>query len=306
MKLTDEQWHEAGEKFKLGITIPELAKEYNQNLATVYVHLKKRGYYQGYTHTSAEADKQIADLYKSGKAISSLAADFNLSNSAVLKSLKRSNTPSRRRGIAKKYSLDDTVFDSINEFSSYFAGFLMADGCIATPRYGENSVGLVLQGRDRELIEKFARFLKTDYPIYYTKRDGQFGVKVASNKLAKSLENWGVTPRKTFTAKIPEHLKDNRDFFRGLIDRDGWVTITKRDKAIGVVGTKDICASFQGFYQRKSGDPFSRVVLPCRGCYSVHISGKASLVLGDLLYKDSAVYLDRKYKKYQELIATRN
>lgn len=69
-----------------------------------------------------------------------------------------------------KYTLDDTVFDTVTEESAYWSGFLMSDGNINYGKTGNARIALVLAKVDFSHLEKFRDFLKCTNPIGQKKK----------------------------------------------------------------------------------------------------------------------------------------
>jgi hypothetical protein len=65
----------------------------------------------------------------------------------------------------KKYSLLDSIFDTVTEQSAYWMGMLMADGWIFKEKTGNPRIAITLAEKDYAHLVKFSRFLKSTYPI---------------------------------------------------------------------------------------------------------------------------------------------
>lgn len=71
----------------------------------------------------------------------------------------------------KQYSCNEKFFNSINEKSAYWAGFIIADGCVRKHNYSYE-VSINLATRDRDQLIKFNNELESDYPIHdYAKKE---------------------------------------------------------------------------------------------------------------------------------------
>ena len=168
------------------------------------------------------------------------------------------DAPKIRRGFRpRKYiPSNESAFEILSSEAAYWIGFLLADGWV---RDASKTPMLVVEikGEDREHLEKLAQFIGFPGPIRQTYReDGRVSsaVHVSSNIICRDLALWGIVPRKTSITVVPPTLRNSKDFWRGLIDGDGWVSIRRRgDCMVGVCGTESVCQDFLLYGQRVSG-----------------------------------------------------
>jgi phage gp36-like protein len=142
-----------------------------------------------------------------------------------------------------KYNIDEKVFNEKTIISSYWAGFIAADGCIRVRKHGQKNLVITLAKKDREHLEKFKAFLKSDKPIYNYK-SGACSFEISNDKIIYDLlNNFNITENKTFTLKSPALEGDLAlSFIVGYIDGDGCFYINKRDNQIdlSITGTEFI------------------------------------------------------------------
>jgi len=246
-------------------------------------------------HFTDDEAKVAAEKYKNGSSSIEIAKLLNRSKFAVLKWLKKSGIKRRTTSEAgRTLPLDETVFDTINEESAYWAGFIMADGCLM--QMGEDSfvVQIALAKKDAGHIEKLKLFLKAGHKIITYKGNHQFSIH--SKRIFMRLGDFGLKPRKSFTAKATDLIKDNRHFWRGVVDGDGSLFITKRKvSGISLVGSFDVVNQFSNFLKNELGSFIP--VYKHKMIFSVQSTGKKALQIMKLLYNESNVYLDRKKEK---------
>ena len=219
-----------------------------------------------------------------------------------------------------KYKYNKDYFSIIDtEEKAYWLGFLYADGCIT--RFYKNeklrsmSLELGLCEKDIGHLEKFLKCLDSNVPIQHrtTKiKDKEYGscrVVINYTKLCYDLIDLGCTPKKTYTLKFPTYdqvpKKFMRDFLRGFFDGDGCISITtcnnKPHIVIIITGMSDMLKSISDFLISEKvirvepslvKDERSKV-------YSLRLHGTDMIKdFLDYLYKDSCIYLDRKYQAY--------
>src|SRR5579885_550162 len=145
----------------------------------------------------------------------------------------------------KRNKVNDDFFDTPNEKSLYWAGFLAADGCL---RKDQKRIKLELSTQDRSHIEKFKNDIKSEATIYDIARpaskllkknkyvkDKYFSsyIEIGSSKIFDDLGKYGVIPQKTYICTMPEWLINNenvRHFIRGFIDGDGSFSFNTKKK----------------------------------------------------------------------------
>ena len=126
----------------------------------------------------------------------------------------------------KVHTMDETVFDTVTEESSYWIGNLMADGNVYTGKTGSPQIALTATARDREHLVKFRKFLNCSNQIHLkiTKVNRkvwiQYTLRFSSKRIASALMTYGVTAKKSLKVKATG-LENNKHFWRGVIDGDG-------------------------------------------------------------------------------------
>lgn len=99
----------------------------------------------------------------------------------------------------------------------------MADGNIYTGKTGNPRISLTIAARDHDHLVKFRTFLICSNPILikFSKVKGkiwkQYTLRFSSKRIAENLIGFGVTARKSLTAKVIG-LQDNKPFWRGVLD----------------------------------------------------------------------------------------
>lgn len=124
----------------------------------------------------------------------------------------------------RKYSINDNYFTKYTLNSCYWAGFLAADGCLRD----SNEMVLQLNNQDVKQLELFKNHISSTHPIKSCPNNMSKLVWASGNMKKDLINNFNVTPHKTFTLKPPP-IKDwnfKLAFLIGLIDGDGCITKT--------------------------------------------------------------------------------
>lgn len=228
----------------------------------------------------------------------------------IYDALKRWEIKTRNSAESHKiYICKDDFFDEIDtEIKAYWLGFIYADGYITG-----NKLGIALSSIDVNHIEKFSQHIKTTYPIKEYQSKSKYGncnysrILINSKKLVREIKLKGVMERKSLILKFPEkeilNQKLWRHFIRGYFDGDGSLILSENSINFKICGTKEmlngivlalnknINQNFRyKFYKRKIDDKNS--------FYLSYGGRRKTFAVMDYLYKDSQIYLDRKYEKY--------
>ncbi len=248
----------------------------------------------------------IIEKYTSGISSADLALEHGVNDWAILKFLNSKGVKSRDAALARRvYPLDETAFHQINEESAYWIGFLMADGCVRG-----NRIEIGLQLRDIEHLEKFREFIKSpgrpikEFVALGFKQESQCAkIEFKSQIVAEQLYKYGVTERKTHSAKAQNGIDEEPAFWRGFIDGDGSIGTNSSSPYCPPVislGSASMCLleQFAGFcaneidfapriIQRKSKPGESDF-------WEVRLGGEHARTLLQVIYSNPSIYLDRK------------
>ena len=238
----------------------------------------------------------IIGKYEGGKSARQLGFESNVADVTITLLLKRHGIFIRNRSNAKRTNqIKEDVFDIITEESAYWIGFILADGNVYHPVKRSKQLNIGLASKDWEHLEKFKKFVGSNKSLYYNK-NGVF-LSIYSNRIVEKLAEYGIVPRKSKIAKVPDILKCNRHFWRGVIDGDGWVTkhCTNDRPLIGVCGTSDIVNGFQQFLKYFWSEyKVHKIYCQSEFCFETSVCGKWAIKIIHLLYDDCAVALTRK------------
>lgn len=253
--------------------------------------------------TSLQKDK-VTELYNQGSSQNYIEKTLGMTRKTIRTILKETSIKYRDKSEQKFFDygteLNEDCFNVLTPESLYWIGLLHADGHIEKDR--EYSVELVLHNTDFKQLENFKSFLKSNRKIAPDHGDCS-RMRFNSKKIWNRLKELGFTHNKSEVGKPHELVKWSRDFWRGEVDGDGGVYDYKNHQ-MTLCGTLETIFDFIIFCTKETGIkdkyPSNSGKKSRRGgqLYQVHYYGKDCKKVLDLLYKDSTVYLDRKYQKY--------
>lgn len=211
-------------------------------------------------------------------------------------------------GIIRKYNYCNRFENIETEEDAYWLGFITADDCLLK---NKSCLSIKLAERDESHLIKFCHYLGLNdeqimsliqhgYGGAYTKNNEVSGIAIHDKNIYNNLLDKGITPKKSGKEKYYKctNYELQRAYFRGLIDGDG--CLLKNGKGISLVGSYEICSSFKAFIQENICDIISGVH-PKDTIFTIELRGKKAKMIINELYNNANIYLDRKYKIYEEL-----
>lgn len=239
------------------------------------------------------------EKFNNGMSITKIAKELNRDRGTLSIRMKKAGANITQH--CNKKEIDNTFFDEWNEKSAYWLGFIFADGHLSM----DNNFDLCI--KDKEHLEKFKTDLKSNHKISKkcVKGNEYYRISFRDKILGSRLKELGVNPNKTYDWKIPDIPKEYiRHFIRGLYDGDGNLNLkkTKGTCSFRIVSyVETVLEDLKNIIQNEIQIEESHIRIYN---YSYRVpelnvsSTKAVQSLLDWLYKDSTIYLDRKYNKY--------
>ncbi len=222
--------------------------------------------------------------------------------------LSRSNKDNSRR-----YCVNHNFFEVIdNEAKSYWLGFMYADGYISCrAKGGQKLIGISLHESDTEHLEKFKESLEATYPIkHYTNKSYGGTVDYArllitSDKLFKDLRAKGAIEHKSLKLVFPDEITIPKNltnhFIRGYFDGDGSWAKNNNGYAFKVCGTKEFLQTMLMHINFPNRQLRKRHKNSNNNWYCSIGGRKKALTIGNWMYKNATIYLQRKYDRYLEM-----
>lgn len=272
--------------------------------------------------------EQAFVLYKAGSPIRKLAKEIRLSEESLVKILKEKGIYRTKQESARGGKSDAIIYDNALDILTpealYWIGFIYADGHLAKDR---PRIVLGLATIDKDHLQKFADFFGSGIKVFESDKPGKerlgylasgsWRVQFSSTKIYNRLIQLGIEPRKTYNNVIVnELLRNSRDFWRGVIDGDGCIYINKQtingikyERPVLTLAGNECTINCFLEYVRSLGIEVNatirkskRSAILCETYISANKLIMNTLNTLKILYKDSTIYLDRKYEKYLEVI----
>jgi hypothetical protein len=207
-----------------------------------------------------------------------------------------------------KYNIDQHLMDKIDsEEKAYWLGFFFADA------YNNEKLGrlvIELQEQDKDHLFKCAKFFgQPRDPFMQSKNKGKYvayRLELNSKYLSKSLADKGCHQTKSFDIIFPEWLDQDlvRHFVRGYFDGDGCLHINKASDQLNmqIVSTKEMITSIQTILTKdlQINCYISHPERYTNNTYRLDSGGSRQILrFCEWIYKDSTIFLERKYNMYE-------
>lgn len=306
-KTTNKKQEEIQRLYDEGVKLTEICKLTSSSQPTVKKVLLSCGIdYDAERLKAREKQlKQVIDLYNQGKSQNYIETHLKLTRKTIRELLKEAGVDyrdkSQQQHINRKTVINHNAFDELTPEALYWIGMLFTDGHIEQKR--EASIDLTLHNEDIEHLYKFKEFLGTTREVKKDKGDCS-RLRVNSKQLRDRLVELGFTHNKSTSILPHELLKHSRDFWRGCIDGDGGVYWRKDNTGhVTLCGTLETIFEFGIFCTSHIG---IKEKFPTRAkgknLYQISYYGKDARKIAAYLYKDSTIYLQRKYDTYQNFL----
>lgn len=238
--------------------------------------------------------------------LAQLSKKFNIGNSSGYRIVKRNNIEIQDRSAfnTRKYDINHFAFSQLTNDCAYWVGMLMADGCLVDSTIPSNIISLKLSSKDVNHLYKMKNFISSDVPLYELKNVNEHMLAFSNKTITNDLKKYGLIHRKSAKEKANEILIPNRDFWRGCIDGDGTVSVSKCGKNkfypyISLNGSLDLCSQFSEFLFPLLNQYYKPFITNKNSfknhlMYRTSVQGKNAIKLAYLLYDNCNYYLDRK------------
>jgi DNA-binding CsgD family transcriptional regulator len=331
-KLTEEQVQEICTRYQAGEGATSLARDFGVDKRAIYHWLNKVGggtrtvasrrrATTGRTSRLSERDMEIAVSYAAGEGIEAIAARLECHESTVRYSLSKQGAfQAEDRSTAVRQSvrvpvppedrhdhdpgLRHDAFDTLTPEAAYWAGFILADGCLSCPIDRTPRIMMGLHKGDEDHLRTFAQWIGTErqpfdaHPVTFGKQRNITRLQITSRQLMQRLNLLGITEGKEGRAVVPS-LAASRDFWRGLVDGDGSI----RPDGTGVylsgqIGILEGWARFCDEVCKDTGCVLIRIQAQHQGCFVGRVrSVPHSRKVLRHLYQGATVALARKAQR---------
>lgn len=254
--------------------------------------------------------QQIIKSYQETFSMYKTAKMLNISPYIVRKTLIKNDIKlNSSKSITKIHLKNENCMSYIDdEYKAYFLGLFFADGNLSG-----NTASISLQERDCYVLDKISNyfFSQPKKLYFYKKRKESYQnmnkLSISNYIFAKDLRMLNITNNKSLTLKFPSSNQVPHNllhhFIRGYFDGDGSIYsshIHLTRFSLNILGSNCFI------------DTLSKILISLNIKNTIYKEGKISrmnignkldmLKFKEFIYKDSTIFLQRKYDKFQDLI----
>ena len=216
-----------------------------------------------------------------------------------------------------KYSVNEDFFKRWSNDSAYVLGFIFADGSLENAPYIRGKY-LRVTNTDYSVIKQIRRAIGSAHKFAITPATGnrkkKYLLRIGSHVIFNDLERLGVHPKKSNNMNFPNvPSKFLSDFVRGYFDGDGTIAVENiknkphnRLKVIFTSGSKEFLLSLANALNKWCCVKLVKIYNSHRS-YQLSYRSKDALNALRFIYKtankEGALYMDRKYNKFKQLIS---
>ena len=246
--------------------------------------------------------QQLQELYQKHNSLSLVAKELNGTKEGIRCAMNRFGLKINPK---LKHTVDNNFFNKENEESFYWAGFIAADGCVNN----RHRLNLGLSILDQVHLNKLRLSLNYSGTVK-SYSDSTCELSIYSKQICNDLQKkFNIIPRKSLVYTFPNQIKDHdliNHFMRGYFDGDGslYYPATKKltpQLYFNLRGTSQFLNSFKDILNKNCYINDKTIRLN-GGIYSLDYGGnKITKKIMDFLYKNSSIFLERKFNKYKLL-----
>lgn len=207
-----------------------------------------------------------------------------------------------------RYTLNQEAFDVATDEASYWLGFIMADGCVMWDyrhRTPTARLRINLNTCDIVHLQKLKGFLQYSGIVGLRDNNRYCSLEISSNHLVESLREYGITERKSRTATVIK-LNDSLHFWRGLIDGDGTLYLSKKMyPQLSLCGSESILNQFADYVKRAFPDIQKVSIRKCASIKQLSFGGEKAIALVNHFYFNCPIALERKLRIAERIISLR-
>lgn len=197
----------------------------------------------------------------------------------------------------RRYKVNDNFFSIPTILSSYYAGFIAADGNI---KKDSNLLTIGLSSKDKPWLKEFIKYLDSDYEIHEYVQNGHniSYINITSSKICEDLNNiYNITPCKSLTLQAPNIIDTDLidAFIVGLIDGDGCIGTTGNRFYITITGTYNILNFVKVRIEEILEKPVGKIISTTDSNFVFRISDKNARIVYNTLNRLNLPKLKRKW-----------
>lgn len=310
MEFNTRQQQIIKEFYTMGLSATKISHLFNCGRHRIVNEIKILGVEVNTCNRINFSDRQIEIINEfaiRGMSLSKLSKLFNVTRGVIKRHIVSDKYICVLNNQKYKYKID--AFEMIDtEEKAYWLGFLYADGYIS--KNGQ-TLEIGLAEKDIGHLIKFSNFI-SEGDLYIQNKTNKINgksyksvrISIHNKKIVSDLIDKGCVNNKSSILTFPTFIKEDliRHFIRGYIDGDGSLYVTKGIFSVNVLGTYKFIETLNNVFT-KYIPSYTKISIYNKQKSNIYFLLKHNSQAKDIatwLYKNSSIYLDRKYQKYKE------
>jgi len=198
--------------------------------------------------------------------------------------------------------------DLIKDYDSYLFGLILTDGTLHFTTRNRGKVRIELSYEDKDIIEKVQN--QFYYNSYTTTRNRNTNFKNECKSIIWSCYQKDFRDEllilgmpevnKSEMADVPLIKYNKNAFWRGVIDGDGSIGMTGNNEPfISLIIVSERLAQAYLIFLKEEFNIIKRLNRNSRdGVYNIVVKNEDAINLGNYIYANSTIHMDRKYNNY--------
>jgi hypothetical protein len=195
-------------------------------------------------------------------------------------------------------------FNTINDETCYWAGFIAADGCLSHNLLNRGkTLKFTLSNKDLILLNDFVNFLEISLDkIKVKEKYCSLNISIGSVGFEIFEKNFNIVPKKSLILNPPNLYNPNEilSFIKGYIDGDGCLNIDRKYPRINLTGTYNMLSwvsnNFYSILGVNNNNPTKS-----KNVYQIAWKGKPAYIIYQKMNSINKLGLKRKWTKFDLL-----
>jgi len=220
----------------------------------------------------------------------------------MLQNIKKGKSSCGKCQARNKHVYNKSFFMSTSPERNYVIGLLGADGSIE-----KNRINLTLKSTDIDILHEINSLICDDIIVHKKNVKhsySQHALRISSKEIVNIISKFGIHKNKSMNFQVHDEFMYDPDFWRGMIDGDGYVSFNDKKLLIGICGTIDVCNKFLDFCKRYTDTKACVYFEPSKTNKNfgrAKISGTHALSIGKIIYKNANnLKIKRKHDKFMD------
>ena len=250
-------------------------------------------------------------MYKEGKSQKEIAKYYRTFNTSIRRVLLRNNIILRGNNKIQRLCKHNP-FKRNDEFSEYFLGLLLTDGCISSNiTKNSNSINLSLNERDSYIVETFRDWAspksKISKVLQKLNNSYMYSVSITNEEVEEWLRRKGNFNNKSYNCKLYTPITWN--ILRGIFDGDGGFHFSSGHLDFFICGKSLIFIQQIKYFLNKYGFTSyikERINGQGNSLYYIEIYKINDVIkLGEYMYNNAQIFIKRKFDKWLSFYESR-